>query len=157
MKHLRFNEILCVIVLVLFIFAVLAQKGQISNAAAADVGKAVSVACGLEQLEVRGDQAFKKEFDLDPQQFDGGYYAASDDVMEVREVLVVRLKPGDDGASLLEALRQRAERKIVLFEGYAAEQTALLKSYKLVQRGNFVMFVVCSTPAEAVKAFRGAL
>ncbi len=157
MKHLRIKEILCVLVLALFIFAVLAQRQQTSDAKAADVGAAVAAACGLEKLEPRGDQAFKKEFGLDPQQFDGGYYAASDDVMEVRELLVVRLKPGDDGAALLETLRQRVQQKIVLFEGYAAEQTALLKSHQLIQRGNFVLFAVCDVPADAAKAFRSAL
>lgn len=157
MKTLRIKEILCVAVLLLFVLAMIGQKGRVSDASAAEVGKAVSAAAGLEQLEVRGGKAFQKEFGLDPQQFDGGYYAASDDVMEVRELLVVRLKDSGDASSLLDALRQRVERKIVLFEGYAAEQTALLKSYKLIQRGNFVLFAVCDTPSDAVRAFRAAL
>ncbi len=157
MKFLRVKELLCVAVLVLFVFAAIAQKGRVSDAAPADVGAAVSAACGLEQLEVRGDKAFKKEFGLDPQQFSGGYYAASDDVMEVRELLIVRLKSSDDGAALTETLRRRVEQKIVLFEGYAAEQAALLKNYRLKQSGNFVLFAVCDSPSEAVKAFSRAL
>ena len=157
MKFLKIKEILCIVVLVLFIFAVFAQKGTVSSASAAEVGKAVSAACGLSEFEMRGDKAFQKEFGLDPQQFDGGYYASSADVMEVREVLVVRLKPDDNGKTLVDALRERVENKIALFEGYAAEQTALLKSYKLEQRGNFVLFAVCDAPAQAVKAFRSAL
>lgn len=157
MKYLRIKELLCVLVLVAFIFAVLAQKEQVSDAKAVDVGTAVTAACGLETLTPRGDKAFKKEFGLDPAQFDGGYYISSDDVMEVREVLVIRLKPGEDGAPLLEALRRRAQQKTDLFEGYAAEQTALLKNYKLVRRGNFVLFAVCDVPSAAEKAFRSAL
>ena len=157
MKTLRIKEILCVAVLLLFVLAMTGQKGRVSDASAADVGKAVSAAAGLAQLETRGGKAFQKEFGLDPQQFDGGYYAASDDVMEVRELLVVRLKDSAAATSLLEQLKQRVEQKIVLFEGYAAEQTALLKNYKLVQRGNFVLYTVCDAPSDAVRAFRAAL
>ena len=160
MKHLRLKEILCVLVLAAFIFAVFAQNSATSDAAPADVGQAVFAACGLDAVEgvaVRGDKAFKKEFGLDPKQFDGGFWAASNDVMEVRELLIVRLKDGDDGRALTDALRKRVEDKIVLFEGYAAAQTAQLKSYRLVQHGNFILFAVCDAPADAVKVFRRAL
>ena len=157
MKFYRVKEILCVVVLVLFVFGVTTQKGKESNASAGDVGAAVSAACGLEQLKVRDGKAFQKEFEIDPQQFSGGYYAASDDVMEVRELLVVRLKNTQDAAGVMGTLKKRVEEKIVLFDGYAREQSALLKGYKLVQRGNFILYVVCDSPADAVKAFRNAL
>lgn len=156
MKSYRWKEWLCVIALVVFVFAITANRSN-SDAEPETVFDAVLQTLEAPELKKQKDAVFKKAFGLETGDFEGVCYAASDDVMEVREVLVVKLKSADGAERLIERIETRAEEKTVLFEGYAPEQAALLQKSVVRRKGNFVLFVVCDKPAYAVRAFLRAL
>lgn len=156
MKAVRYKEIFCVVVLVVFI-AALCFGGKTSKATAEEVFKAVSSAVETGETELCKNEKFKKEFGFGVGEFDGVFYMASDSIMEVREILVVKLKDTSPAKELVESIEARVENKHTLFKGYAPEQSALLDKYILVQNGNFILFAVSDSPAQIEKAFKKAL
>ena len=156
MKSYRWKEWLCVILLVVFVFAITANRSN-SAAEAETVFDAVLQTMEEPELKRQKESAFKKAFGFETGSFEGVCYAASDDVMDVREVLVVQLKSADDADLLMERIEARVQERITLFDGYAPEQAALLQKSAVRRKGNFVLFVVCEKPAYAVRAFLKAL
>ena len=156
MKTVRYKELFCVAVLVVFI-VLLCSGGKTSKANAEDVFNAVSSAVDSGELSLCKDEKFKKEFGFGVQEFDGVYYMASDSIMEVREILVVKAAEQSPSDELVEKIKARVEDKAVLFKGYAPEQSALLEDYIFVQKGNFILFSVTDSPSIIKGAFKKAL
>ena len=156
MKQRRIKEGVCVLVLAVFILLLATQNKQ-SAAEPQAVFDAVSGAIDVSALAECSEARFKKEFGFDAQDFDFVRFLASDDVMEVRELLLVRLSQGDDGQALADKIKARVEDKSELFSGYAPEQSGQLEAYVLLQRGGYVLYAVSDTPDEAVRAFKKAL
>jgi hypothetical protein len=156
MNKLRIKEAACVVVLLVFILVLSTQNKQ-SSADLQSVFDAVSGAVDVSALEDCAESRFKKEFGLDAQEFDDVRYLASDDVMEVRELLLVKLPQDNDGQALLDRIKASVNDKAELFAGYAPEQSGYLESYVLLQRSGYVLYVVSDTPDEAVRAFKKAL
>ena len=77
--------------------------------------------------------------------------------MDVRELLVIRLKDEAQAEPLVEVIKKRIEDKITLFNGYAPEEEALLGSYVLESSRGFVMFAVCANADKVLEEFKGAL
>lgn len=156
MNKLRIKELICVAVLLVFILILSTQNKQ-SAADPQTVFDAVTGAIDVSALEDCAENRFKKEFGLDAQEFEDVRYLASDDVMEVRELLLVKLAPGADAQPLIDKIKARVDDKSELFAGYAPEQSGYLESYVLLQRSGYVLYVVSDTPDEAVRAFKKAL
>ena len=156
MKTVRYKELGCVVVLVVFIL-LLCTGGKTSKAKAEDVFASACSAADTSMLSVCKDEKFKKEFGFGVQEFDGVCYMASDSIMEVREILVVKTAKTSPSDELIEKIKSRIENKAVLFKGYAPEQSALLEDYTLVQKGNFILFTVSDSSSKIEKAFKKAL
>lgn len=156
MNKLRIKEAVCVVVLLVFII-VLSTGNRQSAADPQTVFDTVSGAIDVSALAECSENRFKKEFGLDAQEFEFVRYFASDDVMEVRELLLVKLPQGADGQALTDKIKTRVQDKGELFAGYAPEQSGYLESYVLLQRSGYVLYAVSDTPDEAVRAFKQAL
>ena len=156
MKQRKIKELVCVLVLLIFVIVLMTQDKE-SRAEPQAVFEAVQASIDTEALAVCKEERIRKEFGIDPRTFDYVSYLASDSIMEVREILLVRLSPDSDKDALLEKLRSRVDDKTALFRGYAPEQCGYLESYALLSRGGYVLFVVSDTPDDAVRAFKQAL
>ena len=77
--------------------------------------------------------------------------------MDVRELLVVRLKDNSQAEPLMEVLQKRIEDKQTLFKGYAPEEEALLNGYVLQSARGVVLFAVCQNSERVLAAFKEAL
>lgn len=62
--------------------------------------------------------------------------------MEVDELLVVKMKSTDQTETVESAVEKRVEQQKESFEGYGAEQTALLSNHVLEIKGQYVFFGV---------------
>lgn len=156
MKKLRIKEGVCVLVLAVFILLLATQNKQ-SAADPQAVFDAVSGAVDVSALEDSAAKRFKKEFGFDTQEFDAVYYLASDDVMEVRELLLVKLPQDADAQQLMNKIKARVDDKSELFAGYAPEQSGYLESYVLLLRGGYILYAVSEAPDNAVRAFKKAI
>lgn len=156
MKALRCKEILCVILTLAFIVCVTRNEPP-SETSIDDMAAALLAVTDVTALHERKNAEFRREFLLNPNDYDGVVYYASDSVMEVRELLIVRLADEEQGAALTERIRGRVDDKITLFNGYAPEQEALLSGYVLENMRGFVLFAVCDEPETVLQTFKDML
>ena len=156
MSKQRFFEILCTVLLAVFIASMLA--GNIGSSKTAEqVFEPVMEQVDLEVLKVRDDKVLVKEFSFGEKDVENVIYISSDSIMEVRELLLVEVKSTEDVQKITELIRSRVESKKALFKNYAPEQSALLENYVLVKKGKFILYTVYDSPEKIVKAFKKAL
>ena len=105
MSKQRFFEILCTVLLAVFIVAMLAGNAG-SSKTAEQVFEPVIEQVDLEVLKVRDDKVLVKEFSFGEKDVENVIYISSDSVMEVRELLLVEVKSTED----VQKLCARAER-----------------------------------------------
>ena len=152
----RFMAILCAVLTMAFVFYV-TRQAPVSDKTAEEIAAQLTESFDTEGLTLRSGGEFKKTFLLSAGDYDGVVYYSADSVMDVRELLLVRLKDESQSQELTEVLKKRIEDKIVLFNGYAPEEEALLGSYVLESSQGFVLFAVCSHPDKVLETFKEAL
>ena len=147
-KH-RVFEIICVVLLICFIFFI-SREEPYSDKSVRDVVDAVSAEINIEDLKSYEKNKIQEEFDIEFQDIDSYAYYASDSVMNVEELLVIKLKEGAKADNITEKIEQRVKDKQVLFEGYAPEQSAMLKDYVLIYQKGFIFYAVCDEWADTL-------
>lgn len=150
-KH-RVIEIICVVFLVCFIFAISADDNY-SNKTVADVVNAVSPEMNMDAMTSFKKNKVKQEFGIDFVGVDSFAYYASDSIMTVDELLIIKLEEGVKADGIMEIIESRVKDKQILFEGYAPEQSALLKKYVLTDKNGFIFYAVGSESADALRNF----
>ena len=147
-KH-RIFEIICVVLLICFIFFI-SREEPYSDKSVRDVVDAVSAEINVEELKSYEKNKIQEEFDIEFQDIDSYAYYASDSVMNVEELLVIKLKEGAKADNITEKIEQRVKDKQVLFEGYAPTQSAMLKNYVLIYQKGFIFYAVCDEWADTL-------
>ena len=156
MKKYRIAEIICIVLLVVFI-GFLSKEETTSDKTAKEVAKAVFSAVDTSGLKKQSELQIKKEFSLSVDSFDGMYFIKSDDIMDVREIIIIKLKDGASSDEAIQKIKKRLEDKQTLFEGYAPEQSAMLQNYVLKQKAGFVFYAVLTDKEAALSAFNKIL
>ena len=150
-KH-RVIEIICVVFLVCFIFAISADDNY-SDKTVDEVVNAVSPEVNMDALTSFKKNKVKQEFGIDFVGVDSFAYYASDSIMTVDELLIIKLEEGVKADEIMEKIESRVKDKQILFEGYAPEQSALLKKYSLTNKNGFIFYAVGSESADAQRIF----
>ncbi len=156
MKKYRIAEIICIVLLVVFI-GFLSKEETTSDKTAKEVAKAVFSAVDTSGLKKQSELQIKKELSLSVDSFDGMYFIKSDDIMDVREIIIIKLKDGASSDEAIQKIKKRLEDKQTLFEGYAPEQSAMLQNYVLKQKAGFVFYAVLTDKEAALSAFNKIL
>lgn len=156
MKKYRIAEIICIVILVAFI-GFLSKEETTSDKTAKEVAKAVFSAVDTSGLKKQSELQIKKELSLSVDSFDGMYFIKSDDIMDVREIIIIKLKDGASSDEAIQKIKKRLEDKQTLFEGYAPEQSAMLQNYVLKQKAGFVFYAVLTDKEAALSAFNKIL
>lgn len=150
-KH-RVTEIICVVFLICFIFFI-SREDTVSDKTVQEVAVAVSMEINIDELTSYKKNKVKKEFGIEFDGIDSFVYYASDSVMNVEELLVIKLKEGAKADDITEKIEARVKDKQVLFEGYAPEQSALLKNYVLSVSHGFIFYAVGEESTDALILF----
>ena len=95
----------------------------------------------------------KRFYGLNPKDYEGAVLYAPIDNMDAHEMFLVKLKDNSQKKQVQDAIRERLDTQLKSFEGYGAEQTALLKKHVLLEKGNFVLYVVGEHASDAQEAF----
>lgn len=156
MKKYRIAEIICIVILLVFI-GVLSADETASDKTVKEVAGAVISVVDTKGLSKQSEMQIKKELSLSAQSYDGIYFIKSDEVMDVREILIIKLKDNQSSDEVIEKIEKRIKNKQTLFEGYAPEQSAMLQNYVLKQKAGFVFYCVLSENETAVSAFNKIL
>ena len=101
-------------------------------------------------MEVTGEQV-QEVYNIDPEKLED--YAIRIPMMNVKtnEIAILKVKDAADVSAVEEALKQRAQTVQQQFETYLPDQYENAKNYKLVTKGNYVLFVI-SDQADALVA-----
>ena len=150
-KH-RVIEIICVVFLICFIFFI-SREDTLSDMTVQEVAEAVSVEINIDDLTSFKKNKIKKEFGIEFDGIDSYIYYASDSVMNVEELMIIKLKEGAKADSITEKIEARVKDKQVLFEGYAPEQSALLKNYVMSVSHGFIFYAVGEEATDALILF----
>lgn len=156
MRKYRIAEIICIVILVVFI-GILSKEETASDKTVGEVAKAVSSAVDIKGLKKMSELQIKKELSLSADSYDGIYFIKSDEIMDVREIIIIKLKEGQSSDEAVEKIKKRVEEKQTLFEGYAPEQSAMLQNYSLKQKAGFIFYAVTSENETALSAFNKIL
>lgn len=154
-KH-RVIEIICVVFLVCFI-AVISREDSYSDKTPKEIFNAVKVEMSMDDLSKVDKNKIKKDFGIDFQGIDSFLYYASDSIMNVNEIMIIKLKEGYKADGTLEKIEKRVNDKQVLFDGYAPQQSALLKNYVLTYKNGIIFYAVGDGASEALKEFKSTI
>lgn len=156
MKKYRIAEIICIVILIVFI-GFLSREETSSDKTVKEVAKAVISAVDTKGLKKQSELQIKKELSLSADSYDGIYFIKSEDVMDVREIIIIKLKDGASSDEATEKIRKRSEKKQNLFEGYAPQQSAMLQNHVLKQKAGFIFYAVLEDKDAALSAFNKIL
>lgn len=144
----------CGLVILLLVFIIFdMRKDSISQARIESVTKHVVKAAKFQGIEPAENRMIKRFYGLNPQDYAGVVLYAPADNMDVHELLIVKLKDTSQKDMVEDAIEERLDTQLTSFEGYGAEQTALLKKHVLVSKGNYVFYMVGENVDNARKAF----
>ncbi len=147
---------LCVVLLVVFLLTQLLPGGS-SNTAFSVMVQAVSGPADMENMQPADEQMVRRLYGLDPQDFGGIllYYPVTN--MQAQELLLVKLTDTAQQQTVTDAVQRRLETQKNSFDGYGAEQFAMLEKAVLEIRGGYVLLVVAEDTQPVVQAFLDAL
>ena len=99
-------------------------------------------------------QMIRRLYGLDGSQFDGIllYYPTSN--MGAEELLLVKTKEPGQMAQVEQAIAARNAQQLSNFDGYGADQTAMLENAVTVIRGNYALYAVGAGAEGAEKVFQ---
>ncbi len=98
-----------------------------------------------------------KAFGIDLDKTEGVVYYANDSVMDVSEMLIVKLTDPDDAQTVRDAVRNRVADRENLYKNYAPDQYALLEDCIIKTSGNMVFYCTAVNADELYDAYKKAL
>ena len=103
-------------------------------------------------MELTGEQV-QEIYNIDPEKLED--YAIRIPMMNVKsnEIAILKVKDVADVPAVEEAVKQRAQTVQQQFETYLPDQYENAKNYKLVTKGNYVLFVISDQADELVTEY----
>lgn len=155
-KYFSYIKIVLVVLLLVFIIADVSLD-QSSSADIKTVAAQVAKAAEVDVDAAAEERMVKRFYGLNPKDYEGAVLYAPKDNMDVNEIFIVKLKDELQAKSVEEAIQKRLDTQMKSFEGYGAEQTALLKAHVLEVRGNYIFYMVGEKDGKTQKAFLESL
>ena len=114
---------------------------------------AVRESADLSPMSEGDNQMLKRLYGIDGAAYDGVmlYYPASS--MGAEELLLVKLEDGSQQETVRAAMESRRAAQLSNFDGYGADQTAMLENSVIEVKNNFALFVSAGDPAVVQEAF----
>ena len=150
-------EVLCVAALIAFItFLVLSRSGGTDKPVGDVAAPAVKL---LEegQMDKKTNADAAKAFGFDLSKAEGLVYYENEDIMDVSELLIVKLNDAEDAESFRTAVETYIANQKNLYKNYAPEQYALLEDSILDVSGNTLFYCTAKNADALYDAFRTAL
>lgn len=107
----------------------------------------------LEPMQEADNQMIKRLYGIDPSLYEGVMLYYPDTNMGAEEIFLVKLKDVSQQDEVKTALDARIATQKKSFEGYGADQTAMLEKAKTIVKGNYVFYVSADDPDTVAEAF----
>lgn len=150
-------EVLCVAALIAFItFLILSRSGG-TEKPVGDVASPVLATLEEGQMTEQSNADAAKAFGFDLSKAEGLVYYENEDIMDVSELLIVKLNDAEDAESFRTAVETYIANQKNLYKNYAPEQYALLEDSILDVSGNTLFYCTAKNADALYDAFRTAL
>lgn len=100
---------------------------------------------------------FKRLYGLNANDYSDVMLYIPNDVMSVNEILVVKLKDSSQYDSVESAINKRIETQKTNFEGYGAEQTKLIQSAVIQNKGDYILMAISNDVDKIYSVFKKSL
>lgn len=117
------------------------------------ISEAIIDRCGLGELEAGDANTLKRYFSLDGAEYEGYMVYTAASLMNVEELLIVKVSDDDQFNALETAVNERLEEQINNFDGYGTEQMELLNHAVITERGDYFFYCVSENAAQWEEVF----
>ena len=107
----------------------------------------------LDEMQKSDNLTVKKIFGLNASEYDGIFFYKGNGIMDVCELLVVKLKDDGQADDVEQAIRDRLDGQIQNFTNYGTDQIDLLKSSEIKIVGNYCFYAVSQKASKLTKIF----
>jgi len=104
------------------------------------------------QVQLQPDEV-KETYNLNPEILDEFSIRVPMMNVSTNEIAILKVKDAKDIPEVESAVKQRAENVKKLFEYYLPDQYENAKNYKLVTKGNYVLFIISDKADELVNVY----
>lgn len=157
MRNYIICEILCVLALTGFIWFLCTTRAGGTQKSIDEVSSPVETCLAQDQMIKKTHADAYQAFGIDVSDTEGLSYFANENVMDVSEMLIIKLKDKDDAKAYKEAIETRIEERKNLYKDYAPEQYALLCDSIVNISGNTVFYCTAKNADELYEAYKKAL
>lgn len=142
--------------LVLYVAILLLRRGE-SATPFSEMEQAVEASWSDSEMKAADARMFRRNYQLNPHDYDGVMLWFREGTMEVDEVLLVKLKSEEQSEAVVKAIEARRDSRKESFQGYGARQTKLIEDSIIDVRGNYILFVIREDAEQVDRAFQKAL
>ena len=137
------------IIIIAFSFMITGCTGEI-NTPISKIESHIINNCKLDEM-IKGDgKSLRRFYGINPNDLDGFTIYTPKSNMDVDEMLIAKVKDSSQIETLEESIDDRVNKQIENFNGYGAEQVALLENYEIKIKDKYIFYVV-SKEAEKIK------
>lgn len=150
-------ELICVAVLAVFVTLMLVFSSAGTNKTVQELTSPVTKLGESAALTERTALNASSVFGFDLSIAEGVLYYENEDIMNVSEILIVKLNDRSDAPALKEAVENRVKEQQELYKNYAPDQYSLLTNSIVEVKGNVLFYCTGTNAGEAYEAFKKAL
>lgn len=143
--------------LVIFMASMLMVGQHDSKTVISDMENKILAEGDLGTMLKSNSQMVKKIFGLNDAEYEGIVYYQGSGVMDVSELLIVKLKSDSQADTVEKAMQGRVEAQIQNFTNYGTNQIDLLKSYEIRVVGNYCFYAVSENASQLREIFSKSL
>lgn len=156
MTKAGFYRILCVVILGVFIAFSLSSEKEIGKTAP-QIMEQIVADTEIKELTEGDISHLEEAFGIERADIDSFGYLRSEDIMNVRELAVIKVKEGVDAKKIADTVNKALEEKYNTYKDYDADAAAIIKSRTVKSRSGVVFCAVHESAAAAYEAFRKSL
>ena len=156
-KNYLIPEILCVVCLIGFIVWICILSSGGTQKSVDEVTAPVVTVMTQNQMTKKTNADAIKAFGFDVSKIEGLAYYSNDSVMDVSEMLIVKLNDSEDASEFKTAIQNRVTDLENTYKNYAPDQYALLQDCIIKTSGNTVFYCTAQNADELYDAYKKAL
>ncbi len=152
MSKAGLGQLICIILLVAFIgVSFFGERDTVKTAE--EIAAEVTAQVSTEDLTQFDEERLSSQFGLDSKDFDSFVYYGSEDVMDVREILIIKGGENADLESVTELIGNKAEEKYNTYKDYDPVASSLLEKRVIQISRGAIIYIVHDDAAAGLEAF----
>lgn len=152
MSKAAVGQLICVVILGIFIALSFFGEGP-TEKTAAEIGEAITAKISTEGLQSFDEERLYSQFGLQADSFEGFAYYGSEDIMDVREILVLKEKDETELDKASELIEKKAQEKYNTYKDYDPLAASLLEKRVLENKRGVIIYIVDENASAGLEAF----